>query len=49
MVDVVITGVNGRVKMAQALRRFAGLPQEAEAGVRADRTVAPQEINVAAE
>ncbi len=28
MVDVVITGVPGRVQMAQALRRFAGLPQE---------------------
>ncbi|MBH5400038.1 alpha/beta hydrolase fold domain-containing protein [Bradyrhizobium sp. CNPSo 4010] len=26
MVDVVITGVSGRVQMAQALRRFAGLP-----------------------
>jgi hypothetical protein len=25
MVDVVITGVSGRVKMAEALRRFAGL------------------------
>jgi hypothetical protein len=28
MVDVVITGVSGRVKMAEALRRFAGLAQE---------------------
>ncbi|MBR0754692.1 alpha/beta hydrolase fold domain-containing protein [Bradyrhizobium jicamae] len=28
MVDVIITGVAGRVKMAQALRRFAGLPEE---------------------
>jgi cation diffusion facilitator CzcD-associated flavoprotein CzcO/acetyl esterase/lipase len=28
MVDVVITGVPGRVQMAQALRRFAGLPPE---------------------
>ncbi|WP_339035159.1 alpha/beta hydrolase fold domain-containing protein [Bradyrhizobium symbiodeficiens] len=27
MVDVVITGVSGRVQMAQALRRFAGLPE----------------------
>ncbi|AWM02815.1 flavin-containing monooxygenase [Bradyrhizobium amphicarpaeae] len=26
MVDVVITGVSGRVQMAEALRRFAGLP-----------------------
>ncbi|WP_024507643.1 alpha/beta hydrolase fold domain-containing protein [Bradyrhizobium sp. ARR65] len=29
MVDVVITGVSGRVQMAEALRRFAGLPLEA--------------------
>ena len=29
MVDVVITGVSGRVRMADALRRFAGLPQGA--------------------
>ena len=28
MVDVVITGVSGRVKMADALRRFAGLTRE---------------------
>ncbi|BAL75083.1 flavin-containing monooxygenase [Bradyrhizobium cosmicum] len=28
MVDVVITGVPGRMQMAQALRRFAGLPPE---------------------
>lgn len=28
MVDVVITGVPGRVRMAEALRRFAGLPPE---------------------
>ncbi|QDF39628.1 alpha/beta hydrolase fold domain-containing protein [Bradyrhizobium symbiodeficiens] len=27
MVDVVITGVSGRVQMAEALRRFAGLPE----------------------
>ena len=27
MVDVVITGVSGRVQMAEALRRFAGLPR----------------------
>ena len=26
MVDVVITGVTGRIQMANALRRFAGLP-----------------------
>jgi acetyl esterase/lipase len=48
MVDVVITGVSGRVKMAQALRGFAGLPKEmeGEAGVR--RSVPPREINAAA-
>jgi acetyl esterase/lipase len=28
MVDVVLTGVDGRVKMAEALRRFAGLTQK---------------------
>ena len=27
MVDVVMTGVSGRVKMAEALRRFAGMTQ----------------------
>lgn len=32
MVDVVITGVPGRVQMAQALRRFAGLPPEVGRG-----------------
>jgi acetyl esterase/lipase len=26
MVDVVVTGVPGRIQMAEALRRFAGLP-----------------------
>jgi cation diffusion facilitator CzcD-associated flavoprotein CzcO/acetyl esterase/lipase len=51
MVDVVITGVSGRVKMAEALRRFAGLAEETgqgEAGVRPARILSPQEINVAA-
>jgi hypothetical protein len=28
MVDVIITGVSGRVKMAEALRGFAGLPRQ---------------------
>jgi hypothetical protein len=28
MVDVVATGVSGRVKMAEALRRFAGIAQD---------------------
>ncbi|MBB4261016.1 MULTISPECIES: alpha/beta hydrolase fold domain-containing protein [unclassified Bradyrhizobium] len=32
MVDVVITGVPGRVQMAEALRRFAGLPPEISRG-----------------
>jgi cation diffusion facilitator CzcD-associated flavoprotein CzcO/acetyl esterase/lipase len=32
MVDVVITGVQGRVQMAEALRRFAGLPPEVSRG-----------------
>jgi len=32
MVDVVITGVQGRTQMAQALRRFAGLPPEVRSG-----------------
>ena len=32
MVDVVITGVGGRVKMAEALRRFAGLAPEEQTG-----------------
>ncbi|WP_426436220.1 flavin-containing monooxygenase [Bradyrhizobium genosp. P] len=44
MVDVIITGVGGRVKMAQALRRFAGLPEEMEQGERS----APAQINAAA-
>ena len=30
MVDVVITGVSGRVQMARALRQFAGLPPQSE-------------------
>jgi acetyl esterase/lipase len=43
MVDVIITGVSGRVKMAKALRRFAGLPEEVEQ----DNVAAP-EVNAAA-
>src|SRR3984893_16921972 len=41
MVDVVITGVSGRVQMAETLRRFAGLPLErrqADEGIRPSRT-----------
>ena len=40
MVDVVITGVAGRIQMAQALRRFAGLPPEVK--------VPPQKLEAAA-
>jgi cation diffusion facilitator CzcD-associated flavoprotein CzcO/acetyl esterase/lipase len=44
MVDVVITGASGRVKMAEALRRFAGLPAQAQSPRRAP----PPEVNAAA-
>jgi acetyl esterase/lipase len=40
MVDVVITGVNGRIQMANALRRFAGLPPAEKP--------APQKLDAAA-
>ena len=43
MVDVVITGVSGRVKMAEALRRFAGLRGDV-----GDRRPPLPEANVAA-
>ena len=51
MVDVVLTGVDGRVKMAEALRRFAGLPQKTEQGdegASPSRNVLPQEVTAAA-
>jgi acetyl esterase/lipase len=51
MVDVVITGVSGRVQMAEALRGFAGLPSErrqGDEGVRPGRTASPREIDAAA-
>jgi cation diffusion facilitator CzcD-associated flavoprotein CzcO/acetyl esterase/lipase len=51
MVDVVITGVSGRVQMAEALRRFAGLPPETkqgDEGVRPSRTASPHKIAAAA-
>lgn len=32
MVDVVITGVQGRLQMAETLRRFAGLPPQVKSG-----------------
>jgi hypothetical protein len=38
MVDVVVTGVSGRVRMAEALRRFAGLAPEAKRGDAAARS-----------
>jgi cation diffusion facilitator CzcD-associated flavoprotein CzcO/acetyl esterase/lipase len=52
MVDVVLTGVEGRVKMVEALRRFAGLPQktgEGDEGTSPSRNVLPQEETAAAE
>jgi acetyl esterase/lipase len=52
MVDVVLTGVDGRVKMAEALRRFAGLPQktgEGDEGASPSRNVLPQEVTAPAE
>ncbi len=52
MVDVVITGAGSRARMAEALRRFAGLPQAAagrDAGVPAERKASPPEVNEAAE
>jgi cation diffusion facilitator CzcD-associated flavoprotein CzcO/acetyl esterase/lipase len=51
MVDVVITGVGGRMQMAEALRRFAGLPPQSRQGderVRTGKTAAPHEIAAAA-
>ena len=52
MVDVVITGVSGRARMAEALRRFAGLPQTmgpCGEDVRRDRNAPPPAVNAAAE
>jgi cation diffusion facilitator CzcD-associated flavoprotein CzcO/acetyl esterase/lipase len=51
MVDVVVTGASGRARMARALRRFAGLPEEAgqgNEGARPDRHGSPSEVNAAA-
>jgi cation diffusion facilitator CzcD-associated flavoprotein CzcO/acetyl esterase/lipase len=51
MVDVVITGVSGRAKMADALSRFAGLPKKAghsDESARRIRGTPPPEINAAA-
>jgi acetyl esterase/lipase len=44
MLDVVVTGVSGHTRMAEALRRFAGLPQKAGQsgeGIRPGRNVSP--------
>ena len=45
MVDVVITGVSAREKMAEALRGFAGLPRKLEAS---GEDAAPITVNAAA-
>ena len=45
MVDVVITGVSGRAKMAEALRGFAGLPRKLEAS---GEDASPITVNAAA-
>jgi acetyl esterase/lipase len=44
MVDVVVTGVGARVKMAEALRGFAGLPKQ----LGSEQDVAPITVNAAA-
>jgi cation diffusion facilitator CzcD-associated flavoprotein CzcO/acetyl esterase/lipase len=43
MVDVVVTGVSARIKMAEALRGFAGLPRKLEA-----EGASPIQVNAAA-
>ncbi len=43
MVDVVVTGVSARIKMAEALRGFAGLPRKLETS-----DAAPIQVNAAA-
>jgi len=49
MVDVIITGAACRAKMAEALRRFAGLPAAAsDERARFERKTPPPEINAAA-
>jgi cation diffusion facilitator CzcD-associated flavoprotein CzcO/acetyl esterase/lipase len=44
MVDVVVTGVSGRAKMAEALRGFAGLPRKLEESA----DISPIAVNAAA-
>jgi cation diffusion facilitator CzcD-associated flavoprotein CzcO/acetyl esterase/lipase len=48
MVDVVITGANGRARMAEALRGFAGLPRQQDESARPARPSAPLDVNAAA-
>jgi len=48
MVDVVITGVGARAQMANALRRFAGLPESKHEGVGPGVTAPPHQIDAAA-
>jgi len=45
MVDVVITGVSARAQMANALRRFAGLPERQGEGVGPGVTAPPHQID----
>jgi acetyl esterase/lipase len=52
MVDVVITGASHRATMAEALRRFAGIPVDtgqSNQGLRPARNASPTKINEAAE
>jgi len=48
MVDVVITGVGARMQMANALRRFAGLPEAKHEGAGPGATAPPHQIDAAA-
>ena len=48
MVDVVITGVGARAQMANALRRFAGLPESKHEDVGPGVTAPPHQIDAAA-
>jgi hypothetical protein len=45
MVDVVITGVSARARMAEALRGFAGLPRKLD---ESDQDLSPIAVNAAA-
>jgi acetyl esterase/lipase len=48
MVDVVITGIGGREQMADALRRFAGLPPQARLGAEVFKGQASSRHKIAA-